>query len=128
MGDVSNKIVTQVLKKVRDRRKSLGLSHENMAFELNMSPSAYNKLERFETTLSLERLLKISEILKMSISEVFEIKTGDILNQELKDNSIGKVETLYQENKDIYEKLLKSKDEQITLLKNLLDEKLKTHG
>ena len=51
--------VENILKKIRETRKLKGLSHENMAFELDMSPSAYNKLERSETILSLERLLKI---------------------------------------------------------------------
>lgn len=47
--------IEHILKKIRDIRKLKGLSHESMAFELDMSPSAYNKLERCETTLSLER-------------------------------------------------------------------------
>ena len=67
----SNKEVTdsveKILKKIRETRKLKGLSHENMAFELDMSPSAYNKLERSETTLSLERLLKITHNLRVSI-------------------------------------------------------------
>lgn len=37
--------------------------------------------------------------------------------------SIGKVETLHQENKEVYEKLIASKDDQIAMLKSLLDKK-----
>lgn len=66
-----------------------------MVFELDMSPSAYNKLEHSATTLSLERFLKITKILNNPLSNAFDIKTGDII-QDLKDNAIGKVETLYQ--------------------------------
>ena len=110
----------KILKKIRETRKNKGLSHESMAFELDMSPSAYNKLERCETTLSLDRFFKIIEILNIPLNDAFDIKTGDTLNQELKDNAIGKVETLYQENKEVYEKLIEAKDEQINLLKSLL--------
>jgi len=115
--------IENVLKKIRETRKSKGLSHESMAYELNMSPSAYNKLERCETTLSLIRFFKITQILHIPISDALEIKTGDVFNQDLKDNAIGKVETLYQENKEVYEKLIAAKDEQIALLKSIIERK-----
>lgn len=115
--------VEKILKKIREARKNHGLSHENMAIELDMSPSAYNKLEQNVTTLSLLRFLKIIEILKIPLTDAFDIKTGDILHQDLKDHSIGKVETLHQENKDVYEKLISAKDEQIDLLKSLIAKK-----
>lgn len=115
--------IDKILKKIRDTRKNKGLSHENMAQELNMSPSAYNKLERSETTLSLERLLKIKDILDLPFSDLFELKTGDTYNQDLKDNAIGNVQNLYQENKEINEKLIQTLQEEIVFLRGLLKEK-----
>ena len=112
----------KILKKIREARKNKGLSHESMAFELDMSPSAYNKLERCETTLSLERFFKIIEILNIPLTDAFDIKTGDNIH-DIKDQAIGKVEHLYQENKEVYEKLIAAKDEQINLLKELLASK-----
>jgi len=123
MDNIEISKVEKILKKIREARKSHGLSHENMAIELDMSPSAYNKLEQNVTTLSLLRFLKIIEILKIPLTDAFDIKTGDILHQDLKDHSIGKVETLHQENKDVYEKLISAKDEQIDLLKSLIAKK-----
>jgi hypothetical protein len=68
----------------------------------------------------------------MPITEAFDIKTGDVLNQELKDNAIGKVETLYQENKEksekieqLYESRLKDKEVLIEQLQKII-EKLST--
>ncbi len=121
MEDYTTKKMEIILKKIRETRKLKGFSHENMAIELDISPSAYNKLERRETALSLERFLKISEILNLSLVEILDLKTGDTLHQDLKDNSIGKVETLYQENKEVNEKLIIAKDEQIALLKTMLE-------
>jgi transcriptional regulator with XRE-family HTH domain len=115
--------VEKVLKKIREARKAKGFSHENMASELDMSPSAYNKLERSETTLSLERLLKIREILDLPYSDLFDIKTGDTFNQDLKDNAIGYVKHLYQENKEITEKLIQKQETEIAFLKELLNKK-----
>ena len=115
--------IDKILKKIRDTRKNKGFSHENMAHELNMSPSAYNKLERSETTLSLERLLKIKDILDLPFSDLFELKTGDTFNQDLKDNAIGNVQNLYQENKEINEKLIQTLQEEIVFLRGLFKEK-----
>ncbi|TRX26601.1 helix-turn-helix transcriptional regulator [Flavobacterium franklandianum] len=115
--------IKKILKMIRDARKNKGLTHENMAYELNMSPSAYNKLERSETTLSLERLLKIKDILDLSFSDLFELKTSDIYNQDLKDNAIGNVKILYQENKEINKKLIQTLQEEIVFLRGLFKEK-----
>jgi transcriptional regulator with XRE-family HTH domain len=120
--------IGKILKKIRDTRKIKGLSHENMALELDMSPSAYNKLERNETTLSLERLLKIKDVLDLPFSDLFELKTGDTFNQDLKDNSIGNVQNLYQDNKEksekielLYEQRLKDKDDMIAQLYKIIE-------
>lgn len=122
--------VEKVLKRIRENRKLKGFSHENMAGMLDMSVSAYNKLERNETTLSFERLLCITDALEMPLSEILDIKTGDTLHQDLKDNAIGKVGTLNQENKDktekieeLYKALLKEKDETIAVLKSIIESK-----
>lgn len=124
--------IARILKKIREARKLKGLSYENMALELNISPSAHNKLERSETTLSLERLLKIRQILDLSFSDLFEIKTGNVYNQDLKDHAIGhldlkdysiayqQVENLYQDNKETNEKFIKSQQDEITFLRELI--------
>jgi len=122
--------IDKVLKRIRENRKTKGYSHDYMAAMLDISPSAYNKLERNETNLSLERLLVITDILELPITEVLDIKTGDTYNQDLKDNSIGRVENLNQDNKDktekieqLYQQLLKEKDETIKMLKELVTKK-----
>lgn len=112
--------VEKILKKIREVRKFRGLSHENMAHELNISSSAYNKLERSETTLSLERLLKIKEILELPFSDLFEINNGDVYNQDLKDRSIGNVNNLYQDTND---KFIISLQDEIKFLREQLNKK-----
>ena len=112
--------VEKILKKIRETRKTKGLSHENMAHELNMSSSAYNKLERSETTLSLERLLKIKEILELPFSDLFEINNGDVYNQDLKDSSIGSVKNLYHDTND---KFIVSLQDEIKFLREQLIKK-----
>jgi len=122
MENNSKDTVEKIVKKIREVRKQKGYSNEAMAIDLDMSTSAYNKLERLETALTLERFLRIRDILNIPYSDFFEY-SGNNYQQDLKDSSIGhyQVQNLYQENRDVFEKLLQSKDEQIILLKDLLE-------
>ena len=122
MENSSKETVEKVVRKIREIRKQKGYSNESMAVDLEMSTSAYNKMERLETALTLERFIKIKEILNVPYSELLDSNRGNNYQQDLKDYSIGhyEVQTLNQENREIYEKLIAAKDEQIALLKSLL--------
>ena len=115
----------KVINKIRDIRKDKGYSHEYMAHLLDISQVAYSKIEKNETKLTIERLFKIAEILEAKIEDILDIKADKVYKQDLKDNSIGhqEIQNMYQDNKEVYEKLIASKDEQIALLKSLLDKK-----
>lgn len=115
----------KVIDKIKEIRKNKGYSHEYMAHLLNISQVAYSKIEKQETKLTVERLYKIAEILESKIEDVLDIKADKIYNQDLKDQAVGhqEIQNLYQDNKEVYEKLIASKDEQIALLKVLLDHK-----
>ena len=82
-------------------------------------------MERMEASISLERFIRIREILEVPYSEFFDCATKNTYNQDLKDHSIGhyEVETLYQENREIYEKLIEAKEKQIVLLERMLEMK-----
>lgn len=112
----------KIVAKIRDIRKEKGFSHEYMAHSLGISQVAYSKIEKQETKLTVERLYKITEILETKIGQVLELQSENIYNQDLKDHAIGhqEIQNMYQDNKDLYEKLIASKDEQIMLLKTFL--------
>ena len=123
MENLTIEKIEKVLKKIRETRKNKGLSHENMANELNMSPSAYNKLERGETILSLERLLKISEILEVNVGDILDIVPTNQFNQTNKENSTAYLQqtaNFYQENKEVYDKLITTQQNEIQFLRELL--------
>ena len=117
--------IENVIQKITVLRSKKGYTYENMANELFITAAAYRKIETGETKLSLERLFKISEVLQESVSSLLEAAEENIFNQTNSENTIGnqyqqRIGYFYQENKEVYEKLLKSKDEQIELLKGLL--------
>ncbi len=119
--------IEQVLKNIKKARINKEFSYENMGFELNISHSAYEKIEKNKTKLSLERLFKISEILEVSLAKLLDIKHTNQLNQTNNENATGylqQIENSYHDNKDktdkivqLYEERLKDKDEIIAFLK-----------
>ena len=115
--------VEKIIKKIRDLRKEKGYSNEAMAMDLDISTSAYNKMERMEASISLERFIKIREILDVPYSEFFDCTTKNIYKQDLKDHSIGhyEIQTLNQENQEITKKLISSYEQQITYLQKELN-------
>ncbi|MCL1868239.1 MAG: hypothetical protein FWF72_04770 [Paludibacter sp.] len=92
-----------------------------MADRLNITRTAYHKIEQGESFSWARYLEDIMAIFETTPKDFFSDIGNKVINQNNYNNSIGYVEVLHQENKDIYEKLLQSKDEQIILLKSLLD-------
>lgn len=121
----SKEPLAKIINKIRELRKQKGYSSEIMAMDLDISTSAYNKMERMEASISLERFIRICEILDIPYSEFYVYTSKDVYKQDLKDSFVWHYEAqkLYQENKEIYEKLIAAKDEQIAFLKSLLEKK-----
>lgn len=111
--------IEKVLEKLKIARKEKGFSHENMAMELDISQGAYTNIEKNESKLSVERLIKIAEILEKPTYYFFEASPNNIYNQQNSDNAIGHIDNLYQENKETYAKLTESYE---ATIKNLKEE------
>jgi transcriptional regulator with XRE-family HTH domain len=111
---------------IRKAREKKGFSQEYMAEILNISQASYARLENEDTKITVERLHKIAEILEANIIEFFDTDKMVIQNQTNNEGSFGNgyVQNLHIENKEIYEKLLKSKDDQISLLNKIVEKYL----
>ena len=108
-----------IAKNIRKYRELKGFSQEYMAHQLSVNQSTYAKMENSSTKITIDKLFSVAKLLETDVSEILDLKNQTIYNQDLKDNSVGhqQVENLYQENKEVYQELLKAKDEQIALLK-----------
>lgn len=62
-------MINENIQRIREMR---GFTQEHMAESLNMSVSAYGKIERGESGLSFEKAKSISKILGISIAELDE--------------------------------------------------------
>lgn len=115
--------VHKVLALLVEKRKEKGFSMENMAQELGLSISAYNKIEKQETKLTFERFLQMQTILDVPFQELLGIKGETVYHQNLTDQSTGYqagVQHLQQENKELTENFIKSLQEEIVFLKSLV--------
>jgi len=56
---------------VRERRSELKLSQEELAFQAGLHRTYIGMIERGEKNITLENISKISNSLKLSISELF---------------------------------------------------------
>jgi transcriptional regulator with XRE-family HTH domain len=114
-----------VIEKIKDLRKKKGFSHEYMADKLEISQPAYSKIEKMETVLSVDRLFKIAEILETPVNDILELQPNTVYNQTNNhDNGMiiahQEVQNLYQDNKEITEKLIQTQQNEIVFLRDLL--------
>jgi Helix-turn-helix. len=106
--------IKKLIERIVRRRNQKGFTYENMAEELDITPAAYRKIETGETKLSVERLIRISEILEEDLCNFLDAQNcSENKNRETNNNYTALMESI----KDTYEKLVQSKDEQIALLR-----------
>ena len=123
-------------RKVRGVRELRGKKQETMADELGISQQAVSKLEQSEH-IEDETLEKIAGVLGVSIEAIKNFNEEAVFNQlhnTLHDqsslvnyqctfNPMDKLMEAIEENKKLYERWLKDKDETIAKLEKMLEGK-----
>lgn len=108
----------QIGNRIRDIRKLKKISQADIAAELDISITAFSKIERGLTNLSINRLDEISKLLNVSIiTLLLDTKNKDYPTPQdfqIESNSVLEKELNYTKE------LLKAKEEIIELLKNKL--------
>lgn len=112
-----------ICKNIRVIREIKGLSQEYMSLKLGISQSAYAKLERGETKMTVSRLRAICQLLEIDISQLF--RESHLLDRlQINPHSHFNVNTTekatYNSNLDsLQDELLMLKEERKRLLKIL---------
>ncbi len=116
----------KIIKKIAEIRSKKGFSYENMAHDLDLSTSAYRKIETGETKLTVERLVDISKILETPLNEFLETDSQKNFNQEIRENGTGYQavdnENIYYEYSEVSKKLIEVYEQQIKDLKAEIEE------
>ena len=84
MSEISN-IVGH---RIRNRRKKLGMTQEELAHLSECSPTYIGQLERGEKNVTVKRIAQISRVLDYPLSELFEQVEGLTDTEENKKNNI----------------------------------------
>ena len=119
--------VPERLKKIRVEKN---ISQDYLAKKLGFTQKAYSKIENNETKLNVDVLLKISEVLDIPIESFFRDTLQPILNDfsnrtggdnvMYKNNSVEKIEELYNKIIIAKDEIIKSKQNEIDTLKSLI--------
>ena len=111
----------EIIAKIKQLREAKGFTHNEMASKLHITRSAYQRLESGETYSWAKYLDELMQTFEITPQEFFKDVGKKVINQQNYDGSVGYAEVLHQENREVYERLIASKDEQIALLKDLLN-------
>lgn len=110
-------------KKIKQFREMRNFTQEYMADSLKLSQRAYSSIENGQTQLTVERLFEISQTLQISIGEIIELESKLHYNNSVQNNAFDNKSTLvfnqqnFEEQKALYERIIKSKDEEISFLR-----------
>ena len=111
----------KIIKKIAEIRSKKGFSYENMAQDLDLSTSAYRKIETGETKLTVERLVDISKILETPLNDLLDTESQKNFNQEIRENATGYQavdnENIYYEYSEVSKKLIEVYEQQIKDMK-----------
>jgi transcriptional regulator with XRE-family HTH domain len=107
------------IKQIRELKK---LSIENMANELGLSVTGYDKIERNEVSLNYEKLLKISEILNVKLENLIGFEKNIAFNNF--NNTVEQQIGTYNfpaELRQLYEDKIKLLEEKAKLLEEKIN-------
>ncbi len=109
--------------KIRTIRTLRGFSQEFMADKLGIAQNTYSKYESNGDKLPFETLEKIATVLGVSITDLTS-NTPIIINNHAANEGtqgIGHVENLITGQKELFERIIASKEDEIRTLKEVIE-------
>ena len=105
--------------RIRKIREERGIKQESIADEMGITQSSYGRLEKDDNRLTATKLIKISEILNVSVSVLFGEKATNVIHENKGDNAQAQIGTFVQQDKEHIESL----KEEIKFLRKILEDK-----
>lgn len=116
-----NNVIEYKIRKVREIKN---FSQKYMADKLSVSQSHYSDIENCKTEISEEKLEDIARILEVDSDTIRNFNDQVVFNA-CSQSGYYNVNNIhpFEKTEELYKEIIKEKDEQIALLKNLLDKK-----
>lgn len=93
-------------------REIKNLTQEYIATELGLSIRAYSKIETGESKLTIDRLIKICEIIEVPFIKILQFDSKQLFSDQKENNH----QVSNQHINSLYEIIIEEKDKRITLL------------
>lgn len=106
--------------KIKFIRENKKITQESIAKLLGISQTAYSKIESNQTQITVERLKEIASILEVPETELINGAPINQFNVEKIEKNYAYINTFIESQKEMYEKLILAKDEQILQLKDII--------
>lgn len=120
-----NEQYLNVASKIKKIREIKGFSQDYVATKLEVTQNTYSKIERGETSLTIEKLSAICKVLEIDFNTLFNFDENLIFNNCTQTGNFGNNNTLVlntiEKLQDVYDRLIQSKDEEISTLKGILN-------
>lgn len=114
--------------KIRKVREIKNFTQEYIASSLNMSIRGYGKIESNESNINFNKLEEICKVLEVNPEDLITFDEKQVFNNTFNnykgnqgDNFVLNKVNDFEKERELYTKLLESKEEQITYLKEELD-------
>lgn len=120
-------LLTNIGPKIRKIREIKGYSQEYIASKMSIKQNSYSKLERGETNLSIDRLMEICSVLEIELSTLMNFDEKMVFNNCTQNGNFGENNTFVfnavEKIQELYERIIKAKNEEIETLNKLLKQK-----
>ncbi len=114
-------------KNIKRLREFKNYTQEYVAEQLQVSQTAYSKIERDETDVSFSKLNKIAKILGVTINDIINTSDEKLWlsitygqNFDNSNNGIVIKQSISENEKDLYERLIEEMKEEIRFLKETI--------
>lgn len=94
--------------KIKEMREKSNYTQDYMAEQLGITQESYSKIELGKTKLMVNRLLKIAEVLEMSLFDFFDFDEKIVFNNHSKSNQQNGIVLggSSEKEKELYEKII----------------------
>jgi transcriptional regulator with XRE-family HTH domain len=116
--------------KIKKIRMQSGITQQETADKLHMHLNTWQKIENGVTKLDIDRLKDIAEIFETSMEELINTEEGVFFNEmsENDGSAVGynkdvTINNCSDNERELYERMLREKDETIAFLKKIVEGK-----
>lgn len=111
--------------KIRSLRLLRGYSQEYMATELEITQTTYSRIETDKQKLTAPMLELLAQVLGVSVPDITSNEPLIIQNNASNYGAQGRIENFFADQKELYQKMMESKDKEIDRLTKQVESLMK---